>query len=97
MGAKKVGEIIGEIKAVSYEQDQGIEQIDKAITSMEKVIQRNTADTEETDSSSEEMSAQEETLKAFVGQLLSLVGNRKNNKGLEIARPLEEMICHSMK
>ncbi len=41
-------EIIGEIKAASYEQAQGIEQINKAITSMEKVIQQNAADAEET-------------------------------------------------
>jgi hypothetical protein len=45
---------------------------------MEKVIQQNAPDTEETDSSSEEMSAEVETLKVFVGQLVSLGGNRGN-------------------
>ena len=53
----------------------------KKRSSMEKVIQENAADAEETASSSEEMSAQAETLKAFIGQLVSLVGNRKNNNG----------------
>jgi methyl-accepting chemotaxis protein len=81
-GAKKVGEIVGEIKAASFEQAQGIEQINKAITEMEKVVQKNAANAEESASASEEMSAQAETLKAFVGQLVSLVGKRRNDKGL---------------
>ncbi len=82
-GAKKVGEIIGEIKAASYEQSQGIEQINKAITEMEKVVQKNAANAEESASASEEMNAQAETLKGFVRQLTSLVGDRTNNKGLD--------------
>ena len=43
---------------------------------MEKVVQKNAANAEESASASEEMSAQAETLKGFVGQLASLVGNR---------------------
>ncbi len=82
-GAKKVGEIIGEIKAASYEQAQGIEQINKAITEMEKVVQKNAANAEESASASEEMNAQAETLKGFVRQLASLVGDRRNNNGLD--------------
>jgi methyl-accepting chemotaxis protein len=77
-GAKKVGEIVGEIKAASYEQSQGIEQINKAIIEMEKVVQKNVVNAEESASASEEMSAQAENLKGFVGQLASLVGNRVN-------------------
>lgn len=82
IGAKKVGEIIGEIKAASYEQAQGIDQINKAITEMEKVVQKNAANAEESASASEEMSAQAETLKGFVRQLASLVGEKGNNNGL---------------
>lgn len=95
-GAKKVGEIIGEIKAASYEQAQGIEQINKAITEMEKVVQKNAANAEESASASEEMSAQAETLKGFVRQLASLVGDKGNMNGLDNSR-LEEMICNSLK
>ncbi len=78
-GAKKVGEIVGEIKAASFEQAQGIDQINKAITEMEKIVRKNAANAEESASASEEMSAQAETLKGFVGQLASLVDNRRNN------------------
>ena len=39
--------IIGEIKTASCEQAQGIEQINKAITEMEKVVQKNAANAEE--------------------------------------------------
>ena len=79
-GAKKVGEIVSEIKAASEEQAQGIELINKAILEMERIVQRNAANAEESASASEEMSAQAETLKGFVGQLASLVGDKgKNN------------------
>jgi len=75
-GAKKMGEILGEINSASYDQAQGIEQINKAIVEMEKVVQKNAANAEESASASEEMSAQAENLKGFVGQLASLVGDR---------------------
>ncbi|MEW6187257.1 MAG: methyl-accepting chemotaxis protein [Thermodesulfobacteriota bacterium] len=75
-GARKVGEIVGEIQAASQEQAQGIEQINRAVCEMEKIVQRNAANAEESASASEEMSAQAEHLKGFVGQLASLVGKR---------------------
>jgi methyl-accepting chemotaxis protein len=46
-GAKKVGELVGEISAASNEQAQGVEQINKAITEMDKVVQNNAGSAEE--------------------------------------------------
>lgn len=78
-GAKKVGELVGEISAASNEQAQGIEQINKAVSEMDKVVQKNAASAEESASASEEMNAQAETMKGFVGELVALVGSRNGN------------------
>lgn len=71
--AKKVNELMDEIAAASQEQSQGISQINKAITQMEKVTQMNASNAEESASASEELSAQAENMKEIVGQLIRLV------------------------
>ena len=43
----KVGELVGEIAAASGEQAQGIEQVNRAVTEMDKVVQQNAATAEE--------------------------------------------------
>ena len=70
----KSGELIGEISAASNEQAQGIEQVNKAVSEMDKVVQQNAANAEESASASEEMSAQALRLKEFVAELVALVG-----------------------
>src|SRR5512140_2025943 len=50
--AGKMGELIGEITAASGEQAQGIEQISKAVSEMDKVVQVNAANAEESASAS---------------------------------------------
>jgi len=78
-GANKGGELIGEISAASQEQARGIEQINKAVAEMDKVVQRNAASAEESASASEEMNAQAEMMKGFVNELVVLVGSRNGN------------------
>ncbi len=72
--ALKVGELVGEIAAASNEQSQGIEQVNKAVVEMDKVVQTNAANAEESASASEEMNAQAEQMKASVVELMKLVG-----------------------
>jgi len=72
--ASKVGELIGEIAVASNEQSQGIEQINTAVTQMDKVTQQNAANAEESASASEEMNAQAEQLRGIIGDLAALVG-----------------------
>ncbi|MBI5592003.1 MAG: MCP four helix bundle domain-containing protein [Deltaproteobacteria bacterium] len=72
--AAKVGELVGEIAAASSEQAQGIEQVNIAVTEMDKVTQQNAANAEESASASEELNAQAEELKAFVNELAAMVG-----------------------
>ena len=78
--SSKVGELVAEIAAASNEQAQGINQINIAMTEMDKVVQQNAANAEESASASEEVNAQAEQMKLFVGDLLALVGG--NGKGV---------------
>ncbi len=72
-GAKKIGDLIGEITIASQEQAQGIEQINSAVLEMDKVIQKNAAIAEESASASQEMSAQAKEMKDSVADLTTLV------------------------
>jgi methyl-accepting chemotaxis protein len=65
-GAKKVGELLGEISAASQEKAQGIWQINKAVAEMDKVVQKNAAGAEKSAAAAEEMNAQAETMKGVV-------------------------------
>ena len=72
--AKKVGELVGEIAAASTEQAHGIEQVNIAVTKMDKVTQQNAATAEESASASEELNEQAEEMKSFVADLAAMVG-----------------------
>jgi methyl-accepting chemotaxis protein len=80
-GAKKVGELVGEISAASQEQSQGVEQINKAVTEMDRVVQKNAASAEESASASEEMNAQAEQMREFVAELVAVVEGSGNGAG----------------
>jgi methyl-accepting chemotaxis protein len=70
----KVAELIGEISAASNEQAQGIGQVSKAVSEMDKVVQQNAANAEESASAAEEMNAQAQTMKNITDTLSHLVG-----------------------
>ncbi len=76
--AAKVGELVGEIAAASTEQAQGIEQVNIAVTEMDKVTQQNAATAEESASASEELNAQAEEMKSFVADLAAMVGGNSS-------------------
>jgi methyl-accepting chemotaxis protein len=78
-GSKKVSELVGEIAAASQEQAQGIEQINKAVAEMDKVVQKNAANAEESAAASQQLIAQAEQMRAFVGDLVTLVAGRNGN------------------
>ncbi|MCF8108429.1 MAG: methyl-accepting chemotaxis protein, partial [Desulfohalobiaceae bacterium] len=73
----KVNTLIGEIAAASKEQAQGIDQVNTAVSEMDKVVQQNAADSEESASASEELSSQAEELKKMVHELTGLIGGKK--------------------
>jgi len=76
----KMGELIGEIAAASNEQAQGIDQINKAIAEMDKVVQRNAASAEESAAASGDMRAQARQMRGFVWELLVLIRGGGDDK-----------------
>lgn len=73
-GAKKGGKLVEEIAAASSEQALGIEQVNKAVSEMDRVVQANAASAEQSASASEVLNGQAEQLKSYVGELIALVG-----------------------
>jgi methyl-accepting chemotaxis protein len=82
--SEKIGYIIDEIVAATKEQAQGIEQINTAVSAVDKVIQQNAAHAEESASASEQMKSQAQQMKTFVQELTAIVnGSSDNNTRLE--------------
>lgn len=79
--AGRVADLVGEISAASSEQAQGIEQINRAVTEMDKVTQQNAANAEESAAASEQLNAQAETMKDMVGGLVAMVGADSRRDG----------------
>jgi len=69
----KMKQIIGEISVASEEQTQGIEQVNIAVSQIDKVTQSNAANSEESASAAEELSAQARDLNHMVDALVALV------------------------
>jgi len=66
--ASKVNDIIGEIAVASQEQSRGIEQVNAAVSEMDKVVQLAAANAEQSSSASEELSSQSEELAGLVSR-----------------------------
>lgn len=77
--AIKVGDLVSEISAASQEQAQGIDQINRAVTEMDKVTQQTAANAEESAAASEEMNSQAEQMKAISVILADIVGISSGN------------------
>jgi methyl-accepting chemotaxis protein len=74
--ARAVDELVNEIATASKEQNQGIQQINIAISQMDKVTQSNAAGAEESASAAEELNAQAESLSDAVQEFHALVGGQ---------------------
>ena len=84
--AARVDELVSEIAAASNEQSQGIEQMNSAVTEIDKVAQQNAANAEESAAAAEEMSAQAQELKNMLSTF-KLNGRRVVRKLLTAATP----------
>ncbi len=82
-GSAKVTGLVAEIAAASREQAQGIDQVNIAVSQMDKVTQQNASNAEESASASEEMSSQAESLHELVGDLVSLVNGTNAKMEME--------------
>ena len=78
----KVAGLVDGISRASQEQAQGVDQINMAVSQMDKVTQQNAAGAEESASASEELSAQANTLKGIVNDLAAVVrGGGRGGRG----------------
>ena len=80
-GAGKVAQLIDEIAAASQEQAQGIDQLNRAVSEMDKVTQQTAANAEESASSSEELNGQARRMKGYIGDLKAVMGGSNGQDG----------------
>ena len=83
---KRVSDIVGEISAASQEQSVGIEQVNRAVVSMDQVTQSNAAQTEELSGTAESLAAQAAQLESLVS-LFKLDASRSAMSPSTVAAP----------
>jgi methyl-accepting chemotaxis protein len=76
----KVSELINGIARASEEQAQGVDQVNTAVSQMDKITQSNAAGAEESASASEELNAQAEQMKMLVAELVAVVQGRRSGQ-----------------
>ena len=69
----KVADLVNGITRASEEQAQGVEQVNVAVSQMDKVTQQNAAGAEESASAAEELAAQATTVKSVVEELATVI------------------------
>ncbi len=79
-GSARVAALVGEIAAASDDQAGGIEQVNRAVTEIDRVRQKNAANAKSSASASEDLNAQAGQMKGFVEELVALVGVKKEKK-----------------
>jgi methyl-accepting chemotaxis protein len=65
---KRVTDIIAEISAASQEQSQGIDQVNKAVSQMDQIVQQNASQTEELSSTAQTLATQAHQLQGLVSR-----------------------------
>jgi methyl-accepting chemotaxis protein len=85
-----MGELVSEIAAASNEQAQGIDQVNRAVGEMDKVVQQNAANAEESAAASQEMSAQASQMKNYVKDLVAVVGGNEKKHAAAGVVPRQE-------
>lgn len=75
--AVKVSDLLNGIASASDEQAQGVDQVNTAVSQMDKVTQANASGAEESASAAEELAAQAQAVKGMVNELVAMVGGSK--------------------
>jgi methyl-accepting chemotaxis protein len=76
--ASQVATLVEQITNASKDQAKGVDQINTAMTQMDKVVQQGAANAEESASASEELSSQAQVLQQSVVQLATMVGGHQS-------------------
>ena len=85
--SRKVGELVSDISAASSEQAQGIDQVNRAITEMDTVTQKNASSSEESAAAAQQMSAQAEVMKGLTGELVALINGKRRQAAALLEAP----------
>ncbi|SMC21608.1 Methyl-accepting chemotaxis protein (MCP) signalling domain-containing protein [Desulfacinum hydrothermale DSM 13146] len=83
----QLADLIGEIAEASREQASGIQQISRAISDMDRLVQRNAANAEETASSAETLRQQSQKMERAVNSLVALVEGERKGERLQDEAP----------
>ncbi len=78
--AGKVATLIAEIASASKEQAQGIEQVNTAVSEMDKVVQANAAHAEESASAAQELESQSRDLDERIADLIQIVSGKRGGE-----------------
>jgi methyl-accepting chemotaxis protein len=95
--ARQVDELAGKVAIASQEQSQGIEQVNMAVTQMDKVTQSNAANAEESASAAEELNAQADALKDAVAELLQMVDGNNQGRSQKLEVRSQKAVCRSQR
>ena len=82
----KVSDLVGEITKASEEQAEGVDQINTAVSQMDKVTQINASGAEEAASAAEELAGQAETVKSMVGDLVAIARGSSGSSAQQISQ-----------
>jgi len=78
---EKVNSLMGDISAASREQSQGIEQVNNAVSEMDKVVQQNASDAQESSGAAQELASRARELDGIVRTLLGVVNGEGKHGG----------------
>jgi methyl-accepting chemotaxis protein len=85
----KTGLLLENVYTASRELAQEIEQVNKSVSEMDRIVQQNAANAEESAAASEEMNAQAQQMRGVVNGLVSLVGGALIDQGQQRQQPTE--------
>jgi methyl-accepting chemotaxis protein len=88
---KRVTDIIAEIAAASQEQTTGMDQVNRAVTQMDQVVQSNASQTEELSATAESLAQQAAQLQSLVGRFKLGAGQQVEASGLRAAAPVSDV------
>ncbi len=73
---RRVDQLVAEVSTASHEQSEGVRQITKAVTAMDRIVQGNAASAEESASAAEQLNAQSVSLEEAIEDLLRLASSQ---------------------
>jgi chromosome segregation ATPase len=90
--SREVDRLVAEVANASREQSAGIEQVNTAVSQMDKVTQSNAASAEEAASAAEELNAQSVEMRHAADSLAALVGLAQSDLSAPSLRPVKPVI-----